>query len=144
MLSLLALVMAAVFAGVAIYINVAEQPARLQLDDRALLAEWKPAYKRGLAMQASLAILSACLGFAAWWTSGDPLWLIGSGIIFANWPYTLLVMMPVNRRLDATSSHESSAETRRFVIPWGVLHAGRSLLGAVAAGVFLVAAETAI
>jgi hypothetical protein len=68
-------------------------------------------------MLASLAILSACLGFAAWWTSGDPLWLIGSGIIFANWPYTLLVMMPVNRRLDPTSSRESSAEARRLVIP---------------------------
>jgi hypothetical protein len=28
-----------------------------QLDNRSVLAEWKPAYKRGYAMQASLAIL---------------------------------------------------------------------------------------
>ena len=127
-----ALVTAAAFAGAAIYVNVAEQPARLTLEDRALLAEWKPSYARGFAMQASLALASALAGCIAFWVTRDWRWMLGALLIFANWPYTLLVILRVNKRIEATAPDEANAETRGLIVRWGALHAGRSLLGVAA------------
>ena len=133
----LALLVAAVFSGAALYINVAEQPARLGLDDRALLAEWKPAYKHGTAMQAPLAIVGFLLGLAAWWQTGHFGWIVGGLSMVANWPVTFFAIMPTNNRLMATAPASAGTESRAMIKRWGSLHAVRTALGFAACLAFL-------
>ena len=133
----LALIVAATFFGAAIYVNVAEQPARLRLDDRSALAEWKPAYKRGFAMQGPLAVVGCLLGLIAWWQSGDWRWLAGAVLLIANWPYTLIGIMPTNNRLMAMRLEDAGPESRALMEDWGRLHAVRTALGALATVTFL-------
>ncbi len=133
----LALLTAALFAGAAFYISAVEQPARLGLDDRSLLSEWKPAYKRGTAMQAPLAIAGFVLGLAAWWQTGHGAWVAGALLMIANWPVTFFAIMPTNDRLMAIEPAAAGPESRAMIERWGSLHRVRTALGLAASLAFL-------
>jgi Domain of unknown function (DUF1772) len=133
----LALVFAAAFAGAAFYINFAEHPARMGLDDRSLLQQWKPSYDAGYTMQASLAVVSGILGLLAAWLTSDWRWIVGAILILANWPYTLFGIMPTNRKLKAIAEADAGPTSRAMLKIWGRLHAVRTALGMAATGAFV-------
>lgn len=93
-------------------------------------------------MQATLAVISGLCGIAAWLSSGLWWWLAGALLILANWPFTMIVIMPVNRRLIAIAKAEQAeeAETVRLLKRWGELHGIRSMLSFLAVAAYLIAA----
>lgn len=136
-LEVAAVVMATAFASAAFYVSTVEHPARMSLPIPAALTQWQPAYKRGAVMQASLAALGALAAFGAGFLSNDWRWWLGGAVLLANWPYTLIVIKPVNDRLLATPPESADEATHTLLRRWSNLHATRTLLGAAAVFVMI-------
>lgn len=134
---ILALMVAAIFTGAAIYINLVEQVARLKLADEPLLIQWQTSYRRGFAMQAPLAMVAGILGLVALFITWNWYFLLGAVLVLSNWPFTFFVIMPTNNTLMAMPAGSVRPETRDLIIKWGKLHQVRSWLGALATLMFL-------
>jgi hypothetical protein len=137
MFGVFTLLVAALFTGAAVYVSMAEHPARMTLDDRAALAQWKVSYPRAALMQATLALVGFVLGVLEWLVTGSHVWLIGALVLVANVPYTLISIMPINDVLKEMPVSEAGPASRADLVQWGHLHAGRSLLGLIATAIFV-------
>jgi hypothetical protein len=126
---LLALIAATLFAGAALYISLVEHPVRLRLDDASVLAQWQPSYKAALPIQSGLAVVGGVLGLIAGYQTQDWRWVAGSFVLLGNSPFTLIAIMPTNKRLMNMSVADAGAENRQLLQRWGRLHSVRSALG---------------
>jgi hypothetical protein len=135
-LSIAALVFATLFAGAALYISLVEHPARLGLTDGPLLAQWKPSYKRALPIQSGLAVAGGVAGLIVGYLSADWRWFAGSTLLLANWPFTLIVIMPINKPLMTMHVSQAGVESRAMLVQWGKLHNIRSALGGATTLIF--------
>lgn len=126
LLTAIALLSAALFAGAALYITVVEHPARMGLDTAAAWREWAPSYRRATWLQAPLALASLASGLGAWALGGGAGLALGALLVGAVVPFTFLVIMPTNHRLLAPGVDPAGAATRVLLERWGVLHAVRT------------------
>ena len=134
---LIALTFAAAFCSAALYINLAEHPARMLLDDRNALAQWGPSYNRAFNYQGGLAVLSGIAGLVQAWLSGNWCWAIGALLMLSNWPYTLAVILPLNHKLKAIAGDAAGPASRAMLTHWNKLHGGRSAISALAVLAYL-------
>lgn len=128
---LVATVAAGLFAGAAVYVTVAEHPARLECGQAVAIKEFGPSYRRAAVMQGGLAVVGLLASVAAWYQRGDVGWLVWGLLLGALVPFTLVVIMPTTRRLLDPRLDSGSAEARELLSRWGRLHAVRTVVGVV-------------
>jgi Domain of unknown function (DUF1772) len=131
-----ALAFAAAFTGASFYVNWVEQPARLKLEDEALLSEWGPSDSRGVSLLAAYALVAAIAGFIAYFESQDVRWAFGALVIILSWPYAFFVMTPLDNQIRALRGSDVAA-ARALVRQWGLIESGLTGLGAVAVAFFV-------
>jgi hypothetical protein len=137
LLEFIATFTAAMFAGAALYINVAEHPARMELDTKFAAAQWAPSYRRATWMQAPLALFSLVAGLGSWLLGGGLGWAFAALLIGSVVPFTFIGIMPTNKALLAPGRDPSSAETRSLLEHWAKLHAVRTVLSVAASFLYV-------
>ena len=136
-LEMIAAFTAVLFAGAALYVIVAEHPARMALETKFAAMQWAPSYKRATLLQAPLALVSLLTGCAAWLLGANVWWLVAALVVGAVVPFTFLVVMPTNHKLLAPDRDLSSVETRELLQKWAKLHAVRTALSLVASVMYI-------
>jgi hypothetical protein len=133
----IAVLSCALFTGAAVYITFVEHPARMQCGVELAATEFAPSYRRATAMQASCAGLGLLSSLAAWLAGASFWWLIAGVLLGSVIPFTVVAILPTNKRLLSPALDRQSAEAERLLTRWGRLHGVRSILSGIALLLFL-------
>src|SRR2546428_2014894 len=134
---LVATVGAGLFAGAAVYVTVAEHPARVECGPALAIKEFGPSYRRAAVMQGVLAVVGLVAGVVAWGQGSGAAWLVGGFLLGAMVPFTLVIIMPTNRRLLDPRLDSGSGEAVELLARWGRLHAVRTVASVVVFVIFV-------
>jgi Anthrone oxygenase len=124
---------AALFAGGALYVSLVEHPARILTGPPMAVAQFRTSYPRGARLQGGLAALGTLAAVGAWLAGARIAWLGSGALLGLVVPYTLVVILPTNKRLMDRALAPDSPEARALLRRWTALHAVRTVLGLAAA-----------
>ena len=125
------------FTGAAVYITFVEHPARMQCGVELAAAEFAPSYRRATVMQATSAAVGLLSSLTAWLAGASFSWLVAGLLLGSVIPFTLIVILPTNKRLLDPTLDKQSEEAERLLARWGMLHAVRSILSGLALLLFV-------
>ena len=128
---------AGLFAGAALYITFVEHPARMEGGSELALAEFAPSYRRATVMQATLAGIGSVSSLAVWWINSDRWWLVGGLILGSVIPFTLIIILPTNKRLLDPALEPRTEMASKLLTRWAKLHGVRTVLSLVAFLIFV-------
>jgi hypothetical protein len=107
-----ALLSAGLFTGGALYVSLVEHPARMALELGTAVQQFRSSYRRAAPWQAAMAILCAVCGVVASLAGASRAWGIGGLMVGVAVPFTLIVIMPINKRLLTAEAAEAARVSR--------------------------------
>lgn len=126
--------------GIALTATVIVHPILLMAKKTTAIEVFKPFFDKTHIWVLILSIIVTLLALAYsiltenWW------WFGTSMLMHLNGPYTIVYMMPLNRRLMDPNVDPTSEQTGNDIKKWGTLHLVRTILNGVIFLAFIVLA----
>jgi hypothetical protein len=129
---IISFIFTALFAGAALYVSLVEHPARMSNTLGVALAEFRPSYKRAAVMQVILAVVGVAGAIGAYFLGRGVSTLVAGIVLAIVIPFTLIVIMPINRQLLDETRMAQTPDTQELLEKWGRLHNVRTIASVLA------------
>jgi len=117
------------FAGASAYVTLVQHPAWVACGPALSVRHFGASTRRAAIMQGGLAVLGLVSSALAWFQGSGVGWLLGGLLLGGMVPFTLVIIMPTNRRLEDPQLDVGSSEAAALLLRWGRLHAVRTAVG---------------
>lgn len=117
--------------GVALTASVIIHPILVKVEKTVAIEIFKPFFDKTHILVLILSIFITILALVYSIFTGNLWWVGVSLLLHLNGPYTLLFMMPINKRLMDKNVDPGSEKTAEDLKKWGKLHLVRTVLNGI-------------